>query len=82
MDFESIVVLGCLILSATCLVHWYGCYKKINEQNRYIVGTLRVDCSDEDGPYMFLELGVPVEEVINKEKVMLNVDTKSYSSRK
>lgn len=82
MDFESIVVLGCLILSATCLVYWYRCYKKTNEQNRYIVGTLRVDCSDEDGPYMFLELGVPVEEVINKEKVMLNVDTKSYISRK
>ena len=82
MDFESIVVLGCVILSALCLVYWYKLSKKIDEENSYIVGTLRVDCSDEDGPYMFLELGVPIEEIVNKERVMLIVNTKSYISRK
>lgn len=82
MDFESIVVLGCVILSALCLVYWYRLSKKIDEENSYIVGTLRVDCSDEDGPYMFLELGVPIEEIVNKERVMLIVNTKSYISRK
>ena len=82
MDLEIIVVLGCFILSAICLVDWYRLSKKINEQNSFIVGTLRVDCSDEDGPYMFLELGVPIEEIINKERVMLIVNTKSYISRK
>lgn len=82
MDLEIIVVLGCVILSATCLVYWYRLSKKIDEENSYIVGTLRVDCSDEDGPYMFLELGVPIEEIVNKEQVMLVVNTKSYISRK
>lgn len=82
MDLESIVVLGCVIISAICLVYWYRLSKKIDEENSYIVGTLRVDCSDEDGPYMFLELGVPIEEIVNKERVMLIVNTKSYISRK
>ena len=82
MDLEIVVVLGCVILSALCLVYWYKLSKKIDEENSYIVGTLRVDCSDEDGPYMFLELGVPIEEIVNKERVMLIVNTKSYISRK
>ena len=82
MDLEIVVVLGCVILSATCLVYWYRLSKKIDEENSHIVGTLRVDCSDEDGPYMFLELGVPMEEIVNKERVMLIVNTKSYISRK
>ena len=82
MDLEIIVVLGCVILSAACLAYWYRLSKKIDEENSYIVGTLRVDCSDEDGPYMFLELGVPIEEIVNKERVMLIVNTKSYISRK
>ena len=82
MDLEIVVVLGCVILSAACLAYWYRLSKKIDEENSYIVGTLRVDCSDEDGPYMFLELGVPIEEIVNKERVMLIVNTKSYISRK
>ena len=82
MDLEIVVVLGCVILSALCLVYWYKLSKKIDEENSHIVGTLRVDCSDEDGPYMFLELGVPIEEIVNKERVMLIVNTKSYISRK
>ena len=82
MHLEIVVVLGCVILSAACLAYWYRLSKKIDEENSYIVGTLRVDCSDEDGPYMFLELGVPIEEIVNKERVMLIVNTKSYISRK
>lgn len=82
MDFETVVVLGCVILSAACLAYWHRLSKKIDEENSHIVGTLRVDCSDEDGPYMFLELGVPIEEIVNKERVMLIVNTKSYISRK
>ena len=82
MDLEIVIVSGCVVLNAMWLVYWYRCYKKIDEQNSFIVGTLRVDCSDEDGPYMFLELGVPIEEIINKERVILIVNTKSYISRK
>ena len=46
------------------------------------IGTLRVDSSDPDGPYLFLELET-TPSVIKKEKtVLLKVDTKSYISQK
>ena len=46
------------------------------------IGTLRIDSSDPDGPYMFLELETD-PGVIKKEKyVVLKVDTKSYNSLK
>ena len=47
------------------------------------IGTLRIDSSDPDGPYMFLELEAIDLGVIKKEKyVLLKVDTKSYNSLK
>lgn len=46
-----------------------------------IVGTLRVDRSDPDGPYLFLELSEDIYKVINREYIALKVDAKSYISR-
>lgn len=44
------------------------------------IGTLRVDSSDPDGPYLFLELETD-PNVLKKEKyVTLKVNTKSYIS--
>ena len=44
------------------------------------IGTLRIDSSDPDGPYLFLELETD-PSVIKKEKhILLKVDTKSYIS--
>ena len=44
------------------------------------IGTLRIDSSDPDGPYLFLELETD-PNVLKKEKyVTLKVDTKSYIS--
>ena len=46
------------------------------------IGTLRIDSSDPDGPYLFLELETE-PNVIKKEKyVTLKVDTRSYISQK
>lgn len=46
------------------------------------IGTLRIDSSDPDGPYLFLELETE-PSVIKKEKyVLLKVNTKSYISQK
>lgn len=47
------------------------------------VGTLRIDTSDPDGPYPFLEL--PPDgfyEILHKKHVVLKVNTKSYISQK
>ena len=45
------------------------------------VGDLVVDCSDEDGPLLFLELNVPLNRVEGKEKVELKVVHKNYISQ-
>lgn len=45
------------------------------------IGDLVVDRSDEDGPLLFLELNVPLNQVENKEKVELRVVHKNYISQ-
>ena len=45
------------------------------------VGDLVVDRSDEDGPFLFLELNVPLNRVEDKEKVELRVVHKNYISQ-
>lgn len=46
------------------------------------VGTLRIDTSDPDGPFMFLELSKDVNSVASKKYVVLKVNLKSYISQK
>ena len=45
------------------------------------IGTLRIDTSDPDGPYLFLELHTPVSEVMKQKQVTLDVNTQSYISQ-
>lgn len=45
---------------------------------RLSVGALRVDRSDPDGPFMFLELKKSVEHVTSKKYVMLKVEDRDY----
>ena len=46
------------------------------------IGTLRIDQSDPtEQPYLFLELGKPVESVINKKYVVFRVNKKNFISQ-
>jgi len=45
-------------------------------------GTLRIDSSDPDGPYMFLEVRRSTEDIRKKPFVILRVNLKSYLTRK
>ena len=45
------------------------------------VGDLVVDGSDRDGPFLFLELNVPLNRVEDKKKVELRVVHKNYISQ-
>ena len=45
------------------------------------IGDLVVDGSDRDGPFLFLELNVPLNRVEDKEKVELRVVHKNYISQ-
>lgn len=48
----------------------------------FLVGTLRVDHSDPDGPFLFLELSKRVETVISKKYVVLKVKVKDFIPHK
>lgn len=49
---------------------------------RSITGTLKIDSSDPDGPYLFLELDRTVDYVKSKDCVILRVDASNYLSQK
>ena len=50
-------------------------------ETKRIAGTLRIDTSDPDGPYLFLELETGVDEVMRTKVVSFEVSTESYVSR-
>lgn len=52
-----------------------------NNHKNDIVGVLRIETSDPDGPYMFLELHTSISELMKREDVRLHVDTTNYISR-
>ena len=58
-----------------------GCVSAIIFLRREYVGDLRVDNSDPDGTYLFLELSRPVDFVSRKKYVLLKVNPKSYIPR-
>lgn len=45
-------------------------------------GALRIDSSDPDGPYFFLELTETIDSIRKKRKIILEVDLKNYISQK
>ena len=48
----------------------------------FLVGTLRVDHSDPDGPFLFLELSKRVESVVSKKYVVMRVKAKDFIPHK
>lgn len=56
--------------------------KKIKQKNDDLVGALRIDTSDSDGPYIFLELHKEMQDIINKKVIKLAVDLKDICSHK
>lgn len=57
-----------------------GCILTNRMYSKKPMGVLRIDSSDPDGPYLFLELETD-PNVLKKERyITLKVDTKSYIS--
>ena len=52
------------------------------KMHRSVSGVLRIDRSDQDGPYMFLELNRDLHMIESKKYVMLKVNSESYISQK
>lgn len=72
MSVAIIFALGSLVGAIfTCIVFRF-----------FLVGTLRVDHSDPDGPFLFLELSKRVESVTSKKYVVLRVRAKDFIPHK
>lgn len=69
----------CLLVGFAC---WIFGYLKGSNQEKPFAGTLRIDTSDPDGPYLFLELHTPISEVMRHKQVTMNVSTENYISQK
>ena len=65
-----------------CLICGYTLGYSFGNNKRKPIGTLRVDSSDPDGPYLFLELETDPDFIKKEKYVLLKVDTKSYISQK
>lgn len=63
------------------LAFWLGYFVREKKLKRAASGVLRVDRSDPDGPYLFLELSRDVNAVMRDKYITLEVDTKGYISR-
>lgn len=46
------------------------------------IGSLRVDHSDPDSPYVFLEANIPMDEIQKHKRVILDVKIQDYLPRK
>lgn len=46
------------------------------------IGGLRVDHSDPDSPYVFLEASIPMDEIQKHKRVILDVKIQDYLPRK
>lgn len=65
-------------IAAWILGYLRGCVFKENEILSKMpkkCGTVLVETSDPDGPYLFLDLSVPVDELGSQKEVIFTVDT-------
>ena len=70
----------CVLISIAAWILGYlrGCVFKENEMLSKMpkkCGTVLVETSDPDGPYLFLDLSVPVDELGSQKEVIFTVDT-------
>ena len=75
---DTIIAIIVINICVGVIGYWFG----MKKYSKKPIGTLKIDSSDPDGPYLFLELETD-PSVIKKEKhILLKVDTKSYISQK
>ena len=67
----------CIVVAVLSFVFGY-----LRRGSQKPVGTLRIDTSDPDGPYLFLELHTSINEVMQHKTVTLDVNLESYISQK
>ena len=71
-----------IIAIIVCSICGYILGYVFGNDRRKPIGTLRVDSSDPDGTYLFLELETDPSIITKEKSVLLKVDTISYISQK
>lgn len=74
MGFIFGLIIGIVVSALTAIVRGF--------RRRKPIGVLRIDSSDPDGPYMFLELSEDPRVLMSKKRIALDVKTDSYISQK
>lgn len=78
---EAGIIIATSVLIGVIVINIFV-YVVLNKRN-VSQGILNVDCSDpEDGPYLFLELKVPVSDIVSRKQVIFDVSMKNYVSQK
>lgn len=72
--YISFILIGAIFGGLYCGLIVYRKYAKKP------IGVLRVDSSDPDGPYFFLELTTDPNIIKKEDYITLKVDTRSYIS--
>ena len=70
----------CFLCSLSCFILGYfrGCVSsdaKWSTRIPKICGKVLVETSDPDGPYLFLDLNIPIDELGSMDKATFEVDT-------
>ena len=72
MEYLIGLIIGAVVASIThCVLH-----------RRKAAGCIRVDRSDSDGPYLFLELSESVEQLSKRKEVYLTVREQDFLPHK
>lgn len=69
-----------IILLSLLYCFFLGYYIRERKLKRSASGVIRVDRSDPDGPYLFLELHKDVDAVMRDKYITLEVNVKDYIS--
>lgn len=76
------IMVAIIIAIIVCSICGYILGYVFGNDRRKPIGTLRIDSSDPDGPYLFLELETDPSIITKEKSVLLKVDTRSYISQK
>lgn len=65
------VAIGCIIMSVI----------QFKERNRQFIGYIRIDTSDDDGPWPFLESRIPMDQLMKRKYVIVRIVNENYGSQ-
>ena len=81
MEYVIVLVVCCLLAALAGFVGG-SCWMREHFTKMYTIGELRVDRSDEDGPFCFMEVYPDCGDFINRKAVMLLVRKQDFLPQK